>query len=87
MKINGNEIPKQVLAKAIACETPEELIKLAKEYGVDLTAEEARAYLDELDNIDITSEQLKAVAGGMPCPDKYCFSEKPCIHKTDYWGN
>ncbi len=64
MKINGNEIPKEILAKAITCETPEDLVKLAKEYGVELTAEEAQAYLDELDDIDITSAQLREVAGG-----------------------
>ncbi len=64
MKINGNEIPKGVLAKAITCEAPEELVKLAKEQGVELTTEEAGALLDELDEIDFTSDQLKAAAGG-----------------------
>ncbi len=64
-KIDGSEIPKKVLAKAIACETPEELVKLAKECGVELTTEEAQAYLDELDDVDITSAQLRVVAGGV----------------------
>ncbi len=64
MKIDGNEIPKEVLAKAIACETPEDVVKLAKEHGVELTTEEAGALLDNLDEIDFTSDQLKAAAGG-----------------------
>ncbi len=67
MKIDSNKIPREVLAKAIVCETPEELVKLAKEHGVELTVEEAQAYLDELDDIHVTSEQLRAVAGGVPC--------------------
>ena len=31
MKINGNEISKETLSKAMLCDTPEELVKLAKE--------------------------------------------------------
>ena len=31
MKIDGNEISKEALAKAMLCDTPEELVKLAKE--------------------------------------------------------
>ncbi len=84
MKINGNEIPKEVLAKAVVCETPEDLMKLAKEYNFELTAEEAQAYLDELDNLDIPSEQLKKVAGGMPCPDNMFFHETCSENKPWY---
>ena len=69
MKINGNEISKDVLAKAMLCDTPEELVKLAKENGVELTAQEAEAYLSEAEDIDLDSEQMKQVAGGV-CWDR-----------------
>ncbi len=68
MKIDGKEISKEMIAKAMNCDTPEELVKLAKEYNFELTAEEAQAYLDELDDIEITSEQLRDVAGGRGTP-------------------
>ena len=48
MKTNGKEITKEMLAKAETCKTAEELVALAKENGVELTAEEAAAYLAEL---------------------------------------
>ena len=63
-KIDGKEISREVLAKAMLCETPEELVKLAKENGVELTKEVAEAYLSEFEDIDLDSDQLKKVAGG-----------------------
>ena len=64
MKIDGNVISKEVLAKAMTCDTPEELVKLAKENGVELTAKEAEAYLSEFEDVDLDSAQMKKVAGG-----------------------
>ena len=64
MKIDGNAISKEVLAKAMLCETPEELMNLAKENGVELTKEVAEAYLSEMEDIDLDSDQLKKAAGG-----------------------
>ncbi len=64
MKIDGNEISKETLAKALLCDTPEDLIRLAKENGVELTKEEAEAYLFEMEDSDLDSEQMKKVAGG-----------------------
>ncbi len=63
-KIDGKEISREVLAKAMLCETPEELVKLAKENGVELTAKEAEAYLSEFEDVDLDSAQMKKVAGG-----------------------
>ena len=64
MKTNGKEITKEMLAKAEACKTAEELVALAKENGVELTAEEAAAYLAEHEGGKLTGEELDAVAGG-----------------------
>ena len=68
-------LSQEVIAKAMQCETPEQLVELAKTEGVDLTLEEAEAYLSEMDDFELDSQQLKAVAGGW-CPvDCNCNAE------------
>ena len=64
MPINKNEITKEMLAKAMQCETAEELIVLAKAEGIDLTKEEAEAYLAERDDVELDDTALQQVAGG-----------------------
>ena len=66
--IKTKELSKELIVKAMQCETPEELIELAKEEGVELTQEEAEAYLAELEDFELNSEDLKEVAGGGWCP-------------------
>ena len=63
-KINGKEITKELLAEAMKCDSPEELMKLGKAHGFEMTAEQAEAYLAEMEDIDLDSAQLKKVAGG-----------------------
>ena len=63
-KIDGKEISREVLAEAMKCETPEDLVKLAKAQGVELTKEEAEAFLAEIEDVDLDSNELKKVAGG-----------------------
>ena len=63
-KLDLNSLTKEQIAMAMECETPEELIELAKEAGVELTLEQAKAYLDELEDFELTSEALENVAGG-----------------------
>jgi predicted ribosomally synthesized peptide with nif11-like leader len=65
MKINGQEISREVVGKALQCDTPEELMALAKEHGFEITTEQAKAYLAEMEDIDLDSEQMKKVAGGL----------------------
>ena len=57
-------LSQEVIAKAMQCETPEQLVELAKSEGIELTLEEAQAYLDEMDDFELDSQQLKQVAGG-----------------------
>ena len=64
MSINKNELTKEQIQKAMACETVEELMELAKAEGVELTKEEANAYLDELSECELKDGDLKHVAGG-----------------------
>ena len=64
MAINKNEITKEMLEKAMQCNTAEDLIAYAKTEGVDLTKEEAEAYMAELADVELDEEVLQKVAGG-----------------------
>lgn len=74
-KINVNELSREQIEKAMACETVEELMALAKAEGIELTKEEAEAYFDELSECELKDGDLKHVAGGN-CPTK-CSGVKP----------
>ncbi len=62
--IDKNKFTNEQIQKAMQCETPEELMELAKSEGVDLTKEEAENLLTKLGEVELDSEELKAVAGG-----------------------
>jgi hypothetical protein len=64
MPIDKNEITKEMIAKAMQCETADELIALANSEGIELTKEEAEAYLAELEDFELDSDALQKVAGG-----------------------
>ena len=65
MPINKNELTKEMIAKAMQCETADELIALAKTGGYELTKEEAEAYMAEMEDVELDSDVLKQVAGGL----------------------
>ena len=72
MPINKNELTKEMIEKAMQCETADELIALAKSEGIELTKEEAEAYLAELTDLELDEAMLKNVAGG---GDSFCPNE------------
>ena len=78
MPINKDEITKEMIEKAMQCKTADELIALAKAEGVDITKEEAKAYMAELADVELDGKELKNVAGGGcyadNCPDDTCMS-------------
>ena len=65
-QVDPELMTKEVLEKAMACETPEALVALAKEKCVELTLEEAKDYLQKIEGLDIelSDEQMEKVAGG-----------------------
>ena len=67
MPIDMTKITKEMLEKALKCETADELVALAKDNGVTLTKEEAEAYLSEMDNMELDQQALDNVAGGALC--------------------
>ena len=71
MPINKNEITKEMLAKAMQCRTAEELMALAKSEGIEVTKEEAEAYLAEMYDVELEEEELEKVAGGYNLCENY----------------
>ena len=63
--VKKETITKEMIEKAMACETPADLMKLAKSEGYEMTEAEAEAYFSELTDVNLDSEQLKEVAGGL----------------------
>lgn len=59
MPINKNEITKEMIKKAMECKTAEELMALAKAEGVEITKEEAKAYLEELADYELMKIRLR----------------------------
>ena len=63
-----NNITTELIAKAKAAKSAEELLELAKENGVELTAEEAKTCFEQLHtNAAMSDDELEAVAGGGIC--------------------
>ena len=65
MPINKNEITKEMIEKAMECKTAEELLALAKAGGMEITKEEAEAYLAELADYELDSGEIEKIAGGL----------------------
>ena len=63
-KLDLNSLTKEQKAMAMECKTPEELMELAKKGGIEITKEEAEAYLSELENAELDMATLDNVAGG-----------------------
>lgn len=91
---SGKELTPELIQKAEACESVEELLTLAKENDIDLTAEEAQAYLDELSSKPLTLDDLDSAAGGfcrecygiVKCPSNQgfeCGNKVPCRTEAD----
>ena len=88
MPVNKSEITEEMVEKAMQCKTAEELIALAKTNGIELTKEEAEAYMAELADVELDKDILQKVAGGV-CWDN-CPSEGQCgrhVCGTVGWEN
>ncbi len=67
-----NKLSQELLEKAKQTKTPEEIATLAKENGMELTAESAKAYFDQLHQIgELADDELDSVAGGRKCGTTY----------------
>ena len=80
MPIDKTKLTKEMLEKASMCQTADELIALAKTEGIEITLEQAEAYLDELQDVELNQETLDKVAGGKTHRSHDC----PSLSKSDY---
>ncbi len=64
MPINRNKLTKEMIEKALKCQTADELIALAKAEGYDVTKDEAEAYMAELADFELDDAMLENAAGG-----------------------
>ena len=70
MPINKNELTKEQIQKAMACETADELMALAKAEGIELTKEEAESYLAELEDFELDGDETGSwrwIIWGLQC--------------------
>ena len=80
------ELSNELLAEAKAAKSPEELLALAKENGIELTEEEARAYFDRLhpQTGELSDDELDNVAGG-GCYSSGGRLKTTCGHKCRHY--
>ena len=77
MKLNKNGLTKEQIAKAMACKTADELLALAKSEGVEMTKDEAEAYMAELVDFELDETALRDAAGGAD----FCYAVDGCADK------
>ncbi len=77
----------EMIQKAKECKSAEELLALAKENGVEMTAEEAEAYLAELGTEgEMSDDELENAAGG-GCHNKEGRLVVTTKHSCDFWAH
>ena len=64
MTFKGKEITKELMEKAEKCQTADELMALAKEIEIELTVDEAQAFLDESADVQLDAGEIDQAAGG-----------------------
>ena len=58
------KLTQKIIEKAKAAESAEELLSIAKENGIDMTADEAKTYFEQLNANSLDDDLLEGVAGG-----------------------
>ena len=70
-------LSQEQMLKAMQCATVQELVSFAKEQDLNLTHEEAEAYLAEFSDLELTEQELQSINGFTEaCRD--CHSNRLC---------
>ena len=81
MPVNEKEITNEQIFKAMQCNTAEELKAYAKSEGYDITLDEAKAYMVELEDFELDESEIKQVAGGAAMYERcngHCYTLDGC---------
>ena len=65
-------LTKEQVRKRMECKTADELLALAKSWGVEMTREQAEDYVANMKTVELTEEELKQVAGGDEIEAPWC---------------
>ncbi len=81
-----NKFTSEQIEKAKIAGSPEELLSLAKESGLELSEEQANAYFDKLNKSgELSDDELNNVAGGGLCSDPKPSNVVDEEHVCDNW--
>ena len=58
------KLTQEMMEKARAAKTAEELLEIAKENGIDMTADEAKSYFEQINSHELDEDLLVNVSGG-----------------------
>ena len=83
MTFKGKEITKEMMEKAEKCQTADELIALAKEIEIELTVDEAQAFLDESADVQLDAGEIDQAAGGNGRKQPYD-PTAPCKNRVEH---
>lgn len=82
------KVTNEQLVKAKTAKSAEELLALAKEAGIELTAEQAKEKFDILHSEgELADEELDNVAGGSSCINGRSYSDDPPYYLITTCGN
>ena len=77
--IDMSKVTPELLRKAAACKSADELMELAKSEGFTITKEEAEAYLEDLSSVQLDLDTMNQIAGGI----KTCY----IVDKSCAWAS
>ncbi len=86
MQYKGKEISQELMTKVMQCKSVDEILKLAAENGIEVSKEEAEAFLDEYSDVELDEEMLDLASGGSvydcPTDNPGCFDRECKVVKT-----
>ena len=59
----------EMIEKIKSAQSPDEVLAIAKEYKVEMTADEAKTYFEQISSCQLDEDLLEGVAGGWIVPD------------------
>ena len=63
------KLTQEMMEKSRAAKSADELLEIAKANGVELTADEAKTYFEQISSCQLDEDLLEGVAGGWIVPD------------------